>query len=97
MVAVLLAVPQGYLTGAISGTSTFNNATFASLGITPGTYTWTWGTGMHADSFTIETVPDTGTTFPCSVSLRSAWLPCGANCAAKASSGGLAFGGGSPS
>ena len=32
---------------------TFNNATFASLGFTPGTYIYTWGKGGTADSLTI--------------------------------------------
>jgi hypothetical protein len=63
-----LFVPQGYVSGtSLSATSTYNNATFASLGITPGTYTWTWGTGVHADSFTINAgvgVPDGGSTLP---------------------------------
>jgi hypothetical protein len=62
-----LFVPSGYLSGnPLAGTSTYNNATFASLGLTPGTYTWTWGTGVHADSFTLQIgpagVPDSGTT-----------------------------------
>ena len=35
----LLFVPQGYVSGAaLSDSMTFNNATFASLGVTPGTY-----------------------------------------------------------
>ena len=61
-----LFVPQGYVSGAaLSGTSTYAGATLLSLGVTPGTYTWTWGTGVHADSFTINAgvgVPDAGST-----------------------------------
>ena len=57
-----LFVPSGYLSGnPLSDTSTYNNETFASLGITPGTYTWTWGTGIHADSFTLQIVPEPST------------------------------------
>jgi hypothetical protein len=44
---------------------TFNNATFASLSVIPGTYVWTWGTGMN-QNFTLQigprVVPDGGTT-----------------------------------
>jgi hypothetical protein len=37
-----LVVPSGYVSGAsLSATSTFANQTFASLGVTPGTYVWT--------------------------------------------------------
>jgi hypothetical protein len=58
-----LDVPSGYVSGFLSGKSTWNSATFTSLGVTPGTYVWTWGTGGHADSFTlIASVPDTGST-----------------------------------
>jgi hypothetical protein len=47
-------VPAGYVSGhALSDTATWDNATFASLGVTPGTYKWTWGTGAHADSAVI--------------------------------------------
>jgi hypothetical protein len=50
-------VPVIYASGtALAGTATWASATFASLGITPGTYTWTWGTGPNADSFTINAV-----------------------------------------
>jgi hypothetical protein len=58
-----LLVPTGYVSGhALSDTSTYDNATFASLGVTPGIYKWTWGTGAHADSFTlIAVIPEPST------------------------------------
>jgi len=63
--AKFLLVPQGYVSNAaLSDSMTFNNATFHSLGVTPGTYEWTWGTGLPNQNFTlvIGTVPDGGTT-----------------------------------
>jgi hypothetical protein len=63
-----LNVPQGYVSGTTLTTSsaTFNNATFASLGVTPGTYVWTWGTGLPNQNFTLiiggAGVPDGGST-----------------------------------
>lgn len=61
-----LYVPEGYLSGAaLSNTMTVSNATFASLGVTPGTYVWTWGSGAD-QNFTLiigrATVPDHGST-----------------------------------
>lgn len=51
----VLGVPLGYLSGSpLSGTATFDNTTLADLGLTDGTYTWTWGSGDHADSLTLE-------------------------------------------
>lgn len=50
-----LVVPPGYVSGApVSGTVVFENHDFSSLGVTPGTYTWTWGTGEDADFFTLN-------------------------------------------
>jgi hypothetical protein len=47
-------VYQGYVSGSpLSSSSTFTGSTIASLGLTPGTYTWTWGSGGNADSFTL--------------------------------------------
>ena len=64
-----LLVPQGYASGAaLSDSMTFNNATFASLGVTPGTYVWTWGTGgnqnftLQIGSVGVPGVPDGGST-----------------------------------
>jgi len=34
----------------LSSTSTWIGKTFSTLGVTPGTYDWTWGTGGNADS-----------------------------------------------
>jgi hypothetical protein len=42
---------------------TFTGATFASLGLTPGTYEWTWGDGRNQNfTLIIGQVPDGGTT-----------------------------------
>ena len=65
----IITVPQGYVSGsALSSSATWNNATFASLGVIPGTYEWTWGTGtgLANQNFTLiiggAGVPDGGTT-----------------------------------
>jgi protein with PEP-CTERM/exosortase system signal len=62
-------VPQGYLSNtALSDSMTFNNATFASLGLTPGTYRIGVGGGAN-QNFTLEIgsvgvpgIPDGGST-----------------------------------
>jgi hypothetical protein len=33
---------------------TWDGATFSSLGLTPGSYEWTWGSGATADTFTLD-------------------------------------------
>ena len=49
-------VPQGYVSDmALTSGAIWDSASFASLGVTPGTYTWTWGTGAD-QSFTMEAV-----------------------------------------
>lgn len=48
-----LVVPSGYASDtALSDTATYTGQTLASLGVTPGTYTWTWGTGAD-QNFTL--------------------------------------------
>ena len=52
-----LYVPASYVAGTFtSGTETYANKSFASLGFTPGTYTYTWGSGATADSMTVTSV-----------------------------------------
>jgi hypothetical protein len=53
--SLLLWLPHNYVSGSLlDSTSTWSGQTFASLGLTPGTYTWTWGSGADADSFTMN-------------------------------------------
>jgi hypothetical protein len=48
-----LNVPAGYLSDSpLSDTSTYLSQTFGSLGVTPGTYEWTWGSGAN-QNFTL--------------------------------------------
>ena len=51
-----LYVPAGYVSGTplAAGTATWNNQTIAGMNMTPGTYTWSWGSGPTADSFTLN-------------------------------------------
>jgi len=63
-------VPQGYVSGTqLSATDTYNSQTFVSLGLTPGTYTWTWGTGANADFFKVQIGPATAVLEPSSAIL----------------------------
>lgn len=55
----ILIVPQGYTSGdTITATSTFEGLSFDELGIAPGDYTWTWGSGDNTDSLTFTAVPE---------------------------------------
>jgi hypothetical protein len=62
-----LFVPQGYVSGdSLSGSMMFANATFASLGVTPGVYTYTWGNSDIHNSLVVDievpsTVPEPST------------------------------------
>jgi hypothetical protein len=54
-----LFVPQNYMSGQpLSDTTTYDNATFADLGVRGGLYEWTWGSGPN-QNFTLKVgVPD---------------------------------------
>ena len=54
---LVLLLPSGYTSGtSLTDTSTYLGQTFTTLGFTPGTYTYTWGSGANADSLTITGV-----------------------------------------
>jgi len=61
-----ILVPEFYVSGtALSSSASWLDQTFSSLGVTPGTYVWTWGTGLPNQNFTLiigTPVPDTGST-----------------------------------
>jgi hypothetical protein len=51
----VIFVPDGYVSGSpLSGSSTYDGQTLASLGLTRGTYVYTWGSGADADSLTVN-------------------------------------------
>lgn len=56
----VLFVPAGYVSGsALTDASTYAGQTFTTLGVTSGTYIWTWGAVATADdSFTLDVVPE---------------------------------------
>jgi len=56
----------GYLSDSpLLDTAIYFNQTFSTLGVTPGTYEWTWGDGAN-QNFTLQigspSVPDGGST-----------------------------------
>jgi hypothetical protein len=54
-----VGVPENYISGStLNSTSTFAGQSFASLGVSPGTYTWTWNNNGNQDSFTLTIVPE---------------------------------------
>ena len=47
----LLYVPAGYTSNTtISGSSTYASQTISGMGLTPGTYTWSWGSGGNTST-----------------------------------------------
>jgi hypothetical protein len=57
----VLVVPLGYASGTpLSATDTFDGTTIAGMGLTPGIYNYTWGTGP-GQIFTINVAPEPST------------------------------------
>ena len=58
-----LGVPLGYVSDTpLSDSATYEGATFASLGVTPGRYEWTWGGGADQNfTIVVEAVPESST------------------------------------
>jgi hypothetical protein len=50
-----IVVQTGYISGnPLSASATLTGKTLASLGMTPGSYTWSWGSGGNADSLKLN-------------------------------------------
>jgi PEP-CTERM motif len=65
-----LLLPLGYTSGSpLSDTSTYLFETLASLGVRPGEYVWSWGSGADADTFTVAI----GGVFPSPIPEPSTW------------------------
>lgn len=68
-----LVVPANYTSDTqLSSSAMWTGTTFSGLGLTPGTYTWTWGSGPNADSFVLQIGPAPAST-PQSIPTLSEW------------------------
>jgi len=63
-----LLVPGGYVEDApFTVSATWDDTTISGLGLTPGTYMWTWGTGSGSDFLEVDipgTVPEPSSVIP---------------------------------
>ena len=58
----ILLLPTGYVSNSLlTNSATFAGTTFDSLGLTPGTYMYSFGTGDFADTLTVNVVPEPST------------------------------------
>ena len=58
----------------LSNSATYSGKTFATLGVTPGTYEWTWGNGAN-QNFTVHIPP---------ITTSGTWTPTGSLNTARA-------------
>ncbi len=71
---VVIYVDPSYVSGAeLTTSATYDNQTLDSLGLTEGVYKYTWGTGAHADSFTVQIGEPLGSA-PAPVPEASTWV-----------------------
>jgi hypothetical protein len=74
-VAVTIWVPLDYASNSpLNATMTFENETFATLGLTEGTYTWTWSTDGNNDSMTVNIIPEPATSLLGALTFAAAFL-----------------------
>jgi hypothetical protein len=67
---LILVVPDDYVSGeTLAGENRFNNRNFTNLGVTEGTYVWTWGSGANADSLTLRIGDPNGVPVPATLGL----------------------------
>jgi hypothetical protein len=67
-----IIVPSGYKSGAsLMSNMSFGNTTISKLGLTPGTYKWTWGSAANgtADFLEVDIPSATGVPEPASLTL----------------------------
>lgn len=59
-----ISVPDGYSSGQfLSASMTYSHQSFNSLQLNPGTYVWHWGSGVNADSMSLNIVPEPSSAF----------------------------------
>ncbi len=73
----IVVVPQDYVSDSpLSNSATYLNQTFSSLGVTPGIYEWTWGSGPD-QNFTLiigaASVPEPSSFLMLGVALAVCW------------------------
>jgi hypothetical protein len=70
-----IVVTAGYQSGTqLAVSMVFENQSFATLGLTPGTYVWSWGGQTFGDSITLEVIGPTGVPEPATALLLGAGL-----------------------
>lgn len=70
-----VTVPAGYVSGtALSSTSTYSGQTLASLGLIPGSYTWSWANDSLTLNIAAIPLPATAWLFPAGLIASMRWM-----------------------